>query len=41
MAMTAYWLYEAADRKFQPAIDAIQQNGIPRPNYDELSFNKG
>jgi len=29
--MAAMFLYAAADRNFQPAIDAIQRNGIPRP----------
>jgi TPR repeat protein len=30
--LVAFYLYEAADRGFQPAIDAINKNRIPRPN---------
>jgi hypothetical protein len=29
--IAAMLLYAAADRNFQPAIDAIQKNRIPRP----------
>lgn len=32
--MVAYYLYMAADRGFQPAIDTIQKNKIERPNYN-------
>jgi TPR repeat protein len=31
-AMVAYYLYLAADRGFQPAIDTINKYKIPRPN---------
>ena len=35
MNLVAIYLYMAADRGFQPAIDAINKNRIPRPERKE------